>query len=146
MAKRKNREKVSVDGASQDLVAPVLGDMLRDAGYSSSSTAGAKEAGRKAQTNKQNTHKQSIGETAEPTLKGKLVLRRERKGRGGKTVTVLTGNDLPSGALEPLARELRRGLGCGSRVEGQTIVLQGDIADRACEWLRERGAKNVVCG
>ncbi|OPZ86656.1 MAG: translation initiation factor Sui1 [bacterium ADurb.Bin429] len=90
----------------------------------------------------------SVPPADESTLagQGKLVLRRERKGRGGKTVTLLTGLALPPARMEALARALRKALGCGSSVEGTMIVLQGDIAPRAEEWLRARGAKQVVRG
>ena len=146
MAKRKNREKVSVDGAEQELVAPILGDMLRDAGYVSPTSSKAQSPGTGPDEKKETSQRMSGGEMPDLTKSGKLVLRRERKGRRGKTVTVLTGNSLPAGSLESLAKAMRKGLGCGSKVEGETIVLQGDIPDRASEWLRQRGARNVVCG
>ena len=146
MAKRKNREKVSVDGAEQELVAPILGDMLRDAGYASSASPKAHPPDPEPELTKETGQKTCGGEMPDLAKSGKLVLRRERKGRRGKTVTVLTGNSLPAGSLESLAKAMRKGLGCGSRVEGETIVLQGEIADRASEWLRQRGARNVVCG
>jgi translation initiation factor 1 len=77
---------------------------------------------------------------------GKLVLRRERKGRGGRTVTVIAGLLLPAPGLAEVARRLRRALGCGASVEGDTIVLQGDLGERAAEWLTARGARRVVRG
>ncbi|MFN8544178.1 MAG: translation initiation factor [Candidatus Binatia bacterium] len=75
---------------------------------------------------------------------GKIVLRRERKGHGGKTVTVLTG--LPLGNLDALVRALRRGLGCGATVDGDRVLLQGDLGDRAAAWLVARGARRLVRG
>ncbi|MFM7143946.1 MAG: translation initiation factor [Alphaproteobacteria bacterium] len=75
---------------------------------------------------------------------GKLVLRRERKGRGGKTVTVLDG--APAGDLSELARAMKKALGCGATVEGGSIVLLGDLSDRARDWLAARGARRVVVG
>lgn len=75
---------------------------------------------------------------------GKLVLRRERKGRGGKTVTVLSGLHLPPADLDRLARALRKGLGCGSTLEDGAVILQGDNIDRAKAWLLAHGAKTVV--
>ncbi|MHB9022777.1 MAG: translation initiation factor [Armatimonadota bacterium] len=77
---------------------------------------------------------------------GKLVLRREKKGRKGKTVTIVSGLTLPSRDLEELARTLRKALGCGSTIESGTLVLLGDITDRAARWLREHGAKTVIIG
>jgi len=76
----------------------------------------------------------------------KLVLRREKKGRGGKTATVIEGMKLPPSALERIAGDLRRALGCGASVEGSTIVVQGDMSARIEPWLTARGAKRVVVG
>src|SRR5437762_10703019 len=55
----------------------------------------------------------------------KIVLRRERKGHGGKTVTVVEGFRLPPSALEKIARELKRALGCGATLDGARIIVQG---------------------
>jgi translation initiation factor 1 len=76
----------------------------------------------------------------------KLVLRREKKGRGGKTATVIEGLRLPPSALDRIARELKRALGCGATTEGNTIVVQGDMAARIAPWLAARGAKKVIVG
>ena len=77
---------------------------------------------------------------------GKLVLRREKKGRGGKTVTVIAGLGWRARELENLARALRKAFGCGSSVEGDTVILQGDMTERTERWLSERGARQVVVG
>lgn len=75
----------------------------------------------------------------------KVVLRRERKGRGGKTVTLiegLEGFDAPS--LDELARQARKSLGCGAAVEEGIIVVQGDQRDRLETWLQSQGVKKIV--
>jgi translation initiation factor 1 len=77
---------------------------------------------------------------------GKLVLRREKKGRGGKTVTVIAGLGWRPRQLDALARALRKAFGCGSLVEGDTVVLQGDMTERTQRWLNDRGARQVVIG
>lgn len=74
----------------------------------------------------------------------KLVVRRERKGRGGKTATVIEGIRVSPSALERLAREIRRALGCGASVEEGRIVVQGDLVARVERWLVEHGAPKVV--
>jgi translation initiation factor 1 len=82
-----------------------------------------------------------------PVRRGRLVLRRETKHRGGKTAIIVTGfgglDDLKAGGVESLARELKRSLACGGSVEGdfphQEIVLQGDQPARVAELLRTRG-------
>lgn len=74
---------------------------------------------------------------------GKVTVRREKKGRAGKTVTVIAGLVLTPSALEQWAEKLRKALGCGSHVEEGTIVLQGPQVDRAAALLREYGVKQI---
>jgi translation initiation factor 1 len=76
----------------------------------------------------------------------KLVVRRERKGRGGKTATVIEGIRVSPSALERIARDLRRALGCGASVEEGRLVVQGDLVARVERWLVEHGAPKVVVG
>ena len=76
----------------------------------------------------------------------KLVVRRERKGRGGKTATVVEGIRVSPSALERMARELRRALGCGATVEDGCLVVQGDQVERVERWLVDHGAPKVVVG
>lgn len=69
------------------------------------------------------------------------VLRLERKGRGGKTVTLVERLDpMDEAALEATAKEIRKSLGCGSTVDGDHIVVQGDQRDRLKSWLHDEGA------
>jgi translation initiation factor 1 len=84
----------------------------------------------------------------EPDLSrsGRIVLRRERKGHGGKTVTVVEGLGLATVELEKVARLMRTALGCGARVDGARVIVQGDHAASLDAWLRSRGARRVVVG
>lgn len=75
---------------------------------------------------------------------GKLVLRREKKGRGGKTVTRVEG--IRKGQLKSVAAEMKRALGCGAKVDGDAILLLGSLVDRAGDWLTSQGAPRVVKG
>jgi translation initiation factor 1 (eIF-1/SUI1) len=77
---------------------------------------------------------------------GRIVLRREKKGRGGKTATVIEGLALPEPALEDIAQRLRRQLGCAAHVEGATLVLSGAQIDRIRAWLTAQGATRIVIG
>ena len=76
----------------------------------------------------------------------KVTISRERKGRGGKTVTVVRGVLLDDEAREDFARDMRRALGTGGSVEDAHIILAGDQVERAAEWLRARGAPRIVIG
>jgi len=79
-------------------------------------------------------------------LPARLVakLRLEKKGRGGKAVTVVY--DLPrnAGFLKELAQDLKRTCGTGGTVVEDTIELQGDLRDRVRAFLQTK--KFVVKG
>ena len=62
-----------------------------------------------------------------------------RKGRGGKTVTLLSQITGTPEGLKTLAKQLGRALGTGARTEGSEIILQGDVRERALSWLRKQG-------
>ncbi len=88
---------------------------------------------------------------ATPTGGPKLVhervtVRRERTGRGGKTVTLAEGPGLAGRDLETLARAAAKALGLGARVESGALVLQGDQAERLAAWLATRGFARVERG
>ena len=76
----------------------------------------------------------------------RAVVRMERKGRGGKEVTVVSHLGLPKARLEEWLKALKNGLGCGGQVEGEEIVLQGDQRDRVRALLEARGVAKVTIG
>lgn len=79
----------------------------------------------------------------------RVVVRKERKGRGGKAVTVVSwpGADAPSAdALRSIAGDLGKALGAGARVEEETVVVQGDQVDRVAAHLESHHAARVTRG
>jgi translation initiation factor 1 len=91
----------------------------------------------------------------------RAVVRMERKGRGGKEVTVVSltrpappnrrgsGGDklaLPPAELERWCRDLKQALGCGGTVDGELIVLQGDLRSRIGAVLEAGGVARVTIG
>src|SRR5205823_4637656 len=58
---------------------------------------------------------------------GVVRLLRDRKGRGGKVVTVIAGLTGTPEALSTLASELKRACGTGGTVRGDLIEIQGDV-------------------
>ena len=74
----------------------------------------------------------------------RAVVRMERAGRRGKTVTVVEKLGLPPRQLDAWLGELKRSLGCGGALEGEAIVLQGDLRDRTARLLEARGVKKVT--
>jgi translation initiation factor 1 len=75
---------------------------------------------------------------------GRAVVRMERAGRGGRTVTVVEKLELRPADLEAWLGDLKRALGCGGVVEGAALVLQGDRRERVGAWLEKRGVKKVT--
>ncbi len=73
-------------------------------------------------------------------------LLRERKGRGGKVVTIIEGLRLSTEERDDLARELRKACGAGGTVRGETIEVQGDLRDRLAVLLRARGYQVKLVG
>ena len=83
---------------------------------------------------------------AEKKGPARAVVRREKKGRGGKEVTVVEQLALPARELELWLKALKGALGCGGVVEGDTLVLQGDQRDRVAPLLEARGVRKVILG
>jgi translation initiation factor 1 len=73
-------------------------------------------------------------------------VRLERKGRGGKEVTVIEKLELTGDALDTWCRELKQALGCGGAVDGTSIVLQGDLRTRVPAVLVAKGVGKVTVG
>jgi translation initiation factor 1 len=63
----------------------------------------------------------------------------EKKGRGGKMVTVVDG--LPNNAdfLKELSQELKRACGTGGASGEGFVELQGDLRERVRELLTKKG-------
>ncbi len=76
----------------------------------------------------------------------RAVVRLERKGRGGKSVTVVEKLDLSPRDLEAWLSELKGALGCGGAVEEDALVLQGDLRERVRALLEARGVRKVTAG
>jgi len=72
-------------------------------------------------------------------LKIVAKLRMEKKGRGGKTVTVVDGLPRNSAFLKELSQELKRACGTGGAVLDGGVELQGDLRDRVRAVLEKKG-------
>jgi translation initiation factor 1 len=83
----------------------------------------------------------SVRPVAKDPVPSRIVakLRTEKKGRGGKTVTVVYG--LPQNAefLKELSQELKRACGTGGTIVEGGVELQGDLRERVRDVLVKRG-------
>jgi translation initiation factor 1 len=66
-------------------------------------------------------------------------LRMEKKGRGGKIVTVVDGLPRNAAFLKDLSQELKRACGTGGAVVEGGVELQGDLRERVRDYLRKKG-------
>lgn len=79
--------------------------------------------------------------------RGRVDIKRTTAGRGGKTVTVVTGFvgiGLPE--KENLAKKMRAACGCGGTVKDGNIEIQGDQRDKIAAILGEAGFRPVFAG
>ena len=78
----------------------------------------------------------------------RLEIRREKSGRGGKTVTTVRG--IPPGLgkekKDKLLKRMKSSLGTGGTWAGLNMELQGDRRAEALEWLRAMGFRAVLAG
>ncbi len=74
-----------------------------------------------------------------PRGDGIVRVRRESKGRRGKTVTTISGVPLDSESLRELAGELKRRCATGGSAKDGVIEIQGDHCDTLISELETRG-------
>jgi len=94
----------------------------------------------------QSAHAKDAKDTKAKKGPTRAVLRYERKGRGGKEVTLVEQLGLEAAGLEEWCREARKALGCGGSVEGGALVLAGDQRARLTVWLQSKGVTQVRGG
>lgn len=78
-------------------------------------------------------------ETTLPTQQQRLRVRIEKKGRGGKVVTLISGFVGSSSDLSQLAKTLKTKCGVGGSVKDGEILVQGDFRQRVIDLLKNLG-------
>lgn len=76
-----------------------------------------------------------------PHQTGTLHISLERKGRAGKTATIIYGFTVDDPTLNEIASQLKRAIGCGGSARGGEILLQGDRVESARSFLTAKGYK-----
>ena len=80
-------------------------------------------------------------ESAPSVQKEPLHVVVERKGRKGKTATIVEGFLCDDETLKETAAKLKQKLGTGGSARGGEILIQGDVAEKAKAILRSLGYK-----
>lgn len=79
--------------------------------------------------------------------RGRVDVRRETGGRGGKTVTVVSGFvGIGQPEKEQLAKKMRAACGCGGTVKDGAIEIQGDQRETVARILTDAGFRPVFAG
>ncbi|HEY0968900.1 MAG TPA: translation initiation factor [Opitutaceae bacterium] len=87
------------------------------------------------------------GEPAPAKNRGRVDVLRSTAGRGGKTVTLVTGfTGIGLPEKERLAKQMRAACGCGGTVKDGQIEIQGDQRETVARILREAGFRPVFAG
>ncbi len=84
------------------------------------------------------TQRQQEAETPEPG-KQRLVVGIDRRNRGGKQVTLVSGFVGGQEDLKALAKTLKTRLGVGGSAKDGEITIQGDFRDKVTELLKQLG-------
>jgi translation initiation factor 1 len=81
-----------------------------------------------------------------PAAEQTAHLHREKKGRGGKSVTVVRNLQLTPVDMKVLGKLLKKAAGTGGTVKEDTIEIQGDCRDKVATALQQLGYKTKNVG
>ena len=78
----------------------------------------------------------------------RLEVRREKSGRGGKTVTTIKGfpSRISQDEFKRMLKGLKSRLGTGGGWRDNQMEIQGDQREVICEWLSALGFRPVLAG
>lgn len=105
------------------------------------------EHGRMAGPAAKKKRKKIVPSTAirNPAKQG-VRIRREVKGRGGKTVCIIDGLSLSEAEMKQLLKRLKARLGTGGAVKGRCLEVQGDHRDKLLQLLEKEGVRAKLAG
>lgn len=92
------------------------------------------------QTPKKNNNSQP------PAHTGGVVVQATKRGRGGKTVTIVSGISKPEDELMELLKHLKNLMACGGALKEGQIEIQGNHSSRITQELCRLGYKAVKAG
>lgn len=81
-----------------------------------------------------------------PPQQQNLRIQASRKGRGGKTVTVISGFQTTPDIITALCKQIKNQCGAGGTVKDREIEIQGDRTQKILQILLEAGYKAKISG
>ena len=81
-----------------------------------------------------------------PPSHQKVHVRLDRKGRGGKFVTLIVGLQMSVKDREAVLKQLKTSLGTGGALKNDILEIQGDHRDTVTELLQGMGYKPKRAG
>jgi translation initiation factor 1 len=81
-----------------------------------------------------------------PPNQHKLKIEVSRKGKGGKTVTIVSGFQVSPETLISLTKTLKNQCGAGGAIEDNSIEIQGDHRQKLLEIVTKLGYKAKLSG
>lgn len=85
-------------------------------------------------------------QTIKNPAKQGIRIRRESKGRGGKTVSIVDGLPLAEKELKILLKKLKARLGTGGALKNETLEIQGEHRDKLLLLLEKEGYQAKLSG
>jgi translation initiation factor 1 len=86
-------------------------------------------------------------EPAPVPMKGQTArIQLDRKGRKGKSVTLIQGLTLPAAQMEQLAKTLKGALGTGGTFKEGQLEIQGDHRAKIVDLLQKQGYRTKLVG
>jgi translation initiation factor 1 len=89
----------------------------------------------------------SAPKPVERKSRGRLDVKREKSGRGGKTVTVVYGmQNIEMREREQLLKKMKNSCGAGGAIKDGNLEVQGDNRETVQQILEEAGFRVVLAG